>query len=113
MNVVVEVVSAGSVRVSWDCLIIPEITGYIVYYSQTGNTQSMNVTTSTNSVLIDGLMNNVEYQFQVAAIAELDGDVLVGERSVLNSVSVQPQGSNEIIDTCANLCSLLYSCIEF
>ena len=35
MNVEVEVVSASSVRVSWDSLDIPEITGYIVYYSQT------------------------------------------------------------------------------
>ena len=47
----------------------------------------MNVTTSTNSVVIDGLMNDVEYQFQVAAIAELDGDVVTGERSILNDMS--------------------------
>ena len=37
MNVVVEVVSATSVRVSWDRIDLPEITGYTVYYSQTGN----------------------------------------------------------------------------
>ena len=88
MNVEVEVISAGSVRVSWDSLDIPEITCYIVYYSQTGNTQSVNVTTSTNSVVIDGLMSNVEYQFQVAAIAELDGERFIGERSILNSMSI-------------------------
>ena len=91
MNVEVEVISAGSVKVSWDCLDIPEITGYIVYYNQTGNTQSVNVTSSTNSVLIDGLMNNVEYQFQVAAIAELDGDVVIGVRSQPNTPCLQPQ----------------------
>ena len=100
INVEVEVVSAGLVRVSWNALDIPEITGYIVYYSQTGNTQSVNVTSSANSVLIDGLINNVEYQFQVAAIAELNGDVAIGERSLGNTVSfscspVQPQDSND------------------
>ena len=94
-NVEVEVVSAGSVGVSWDSLDIPGIMGYIVYYSQTGNTQSVNVTSSTNSVVISGLMNNVEYQFQVAAIVELNGEVVVGERSMHKSVSFgcgQPQG---------------------
>ena len=91
INVEVEEASAGTVRVSWDSLDIPEITGYIVYYSQTGNTQTRNVTTSTNSVVIDGLMNNVEYQFQVAAIAEQDGDLILGERSTLiNMVAITP-----------------------
>ena len=47
--------------------------------------------------MIGGLLNNVEYKFQVAALAELDGDVVIGERSILNFVSfscncVQPQG---------------------
>ena len=88
VNVEVEVVTEMLVRVSWDLLDNPEITGYIVYYSQIGNTQSVNVTTSTNSVVIHGLMNNEEYQFQVAAIAELDGDVIIGERSILNNMSV-------------------------
>ena len=91
MNVKVEVVSAGSVKLSWDSHDISEITGYIVYYSQTGNTQSVNVTSSANSVLIDGLMNSVEYLFQVAAIAEMDEDVVIGERSQLHTVSIQPQ----------------------
>ena len=35
MNVVVEIASDTSVRVSWDSVDIPEITGYTVYY--TGN----------------------------------------------------------------------------
>ena len=34
-----EDLSATSVRVSWDRLDIPEITGYIVYYNQTGNSE--------------------------------------------------------------------------
>ena len=86
MNVEVEVISDSSVRVSWDSVDIPEITGYIVYYSQTGNRkrqseESITVPSSDNSVVIEGLLNNVEYQFQVVAIAELDGDVIMGQRS--------------------------------
>ena len=83
VNVEVEVVTDMSVRVSWDLLDISEITGYIVYYSQKENTQSVNVTNSTNSAEIGGLMSNyTEYQFQVAAVAELDGYVVIGERSI-------------------------------
>ena len=71
-------------RVSWGSVDIPEITGYTVYYRQTGNRkrqseESITVPTSDNSVVIEGLLNNVEYQFQ--AIAELDGDVIMGQRS--------------------------------
>ena len=49
-----EVLSATSVRVSWDRFDIPEITGYIVYYSQTMNSEMVptqhfiNVFSSTN-----------------------------------------------------------------
>ena len=101
MNVEVEVVSDTSVRVLWDSVDIPEITGYTVYYSQTGNRkrqseESVTVPSSDNSVVIEGLLNNVEYQFQVVAIAELDGDVITGQRSSpfpylsLQHVSLQP-----------------------
>ena len=93
MNLEVEVVSDTSVRVSWDSVDIPEITGYIVYYSQTGNRkrqseESITVPSSDNSVVIEGLLNNVEYQFQVVAIAELDGDVIMGQRSLLSGIVV-------------------------
>ena len=83
-NIGVTVTSATSVRVSWDRLDIPEITGYIVYYSQTEmvtTEQSVNVPSSQNSVLIEDLMTDVEYQFEVVAVAELDGVVVMGERS--------------------------------
>ena len=93
MNVEVEVVSDTSVRVSWNSVDIPEITGYTVYYNQTGNRkrqseESITVPSSDNSVVIEGLLNNVEYQFQVAAIAELDGDVIVGQRSTHKTTEV-------------------------
>ena len=93
MNVEVEVVSDTSVRVSWDSVDIPEITGYTVYYSQTGNRkrqseESITVPSSDNSVVIEGLLNNVEYQFQVVAIAELYGGVIMGQRSLLSGIVV-------------------------
>ena len=99
MNVEVEVVSDTSVRVSWDSVDIPEITGYTVYYSQTGNRkrqseESITVPSSDNSVVIEGLLNNVEYQFQVVAIAELDGDVIIGQRSLLSRIVVVNMSAN-------------------
>ena len=92
MNTELFVTSATSVRVSWDRLDIPEITGYIVYYSQTEmvtTEQSVNVPISQNSVLIEDLMTDVEYQFEVLAVAELDGDVVMGERSTAASVTLR------------------------
>ena len=89
--VVIEVVSASSVRVSWEGVDIPEITGYTVYYSQTGNRNRQSeelfvtVPSSVNSVVIGDLVSNVEYQFQVAAIAELDGVVFTGTRSIVTA----------------------------
>ena len=50
MNVEVEVISASSVRVSWDRFDIPEITGYTVHYNQMGSMtrESRNVSSSTS-----------------------------------------------------------------
>ena len=68
INIMVMATSATSVRVSWDRLDIPEITGYIVYYSQTGNSEmitietSVSVQSSQNSVMIYNLLTNVEYR---------------------------------------------------
>ena len=71
-------------RVSWDRLDIPEITGYIVYYSQTGNSEKVTITnasSSTSFVVVTDLTSDVEYQFEVVAVAELDGDTVMGERT--------------------------------
>ena len=92
---VLEVLSATSVKVSWELLDIPEITGYIVHYSQTGDItieQSMNVTNTTSFVVITDLTSNVQYQFEVVAVAELDEEVVIGERSV-ELVTVTPTAS--------------------
>lgn len=91
LNIDVEMVSDHSVRVSWDRVDLPEITGYTVYYSQTENTdigKSITVSSSMNSVVIEDLVSDVEYQFQVAAIAELDEEVIVGQRSTLSAMSI-------------------------
>ena len=91
-----EVVSAISIQVSWDRLDIPEITRYIVYYSQTRNSEmSTTVPGFDNSVTIDNLLTDVEYQFQVVAVAALEGesDVIVGERSNVSVLRPTPPPS--------------------
>ena len=84
VNVELDMISSTSLRVSWDRLDIPKITRYIVYYSQTGNSEmvaSVDVSGSENSVIIEDLMSNIQYQFEVVAVAEVKGDVVMGERS--------------------------------
>ena len=77
-----EVVSVTSIQVSWDGLEIPELTGYIVYYSQAGNSEmNTTISCSENSVTLNNLLTNEVYQFQVVAVAELDGETIMGERS--------------------------------
>ena len=79
MNAEVEITSATSVRVSWDRLDIPEITGYTVYYSQRQRDITEHIFSHENSVIIDNLLSDVEYHFEVVAVAELDGDVVTGD----------------------------------
>ena len=83
MNVRVEKLTSTSVRVSWDRIDITEITSYTVYYNGSRrNEQSITVASSQKSLMIDSLSSDVDYQFQVAAVALLYGDVRVmGERS--------------------------------
>ena len=81
-NIKVKTLSATAVRVSWNSVAIPEITGYIIYYSSvTGSRekQIITVTSSVTSVNIVDLLNNVRYQFQVAIIAEVKGEQFLGE----------------------------------
>ena len=86
-----EVVSATSIQVTWERLEIPEIIGYRVYYGQTGNSEMVaTVSGSDNSVTIENLLTDVEYQFQVLAVAELDGEIIIGDRSNLSALSPTP-----------------------
>ena len=89
--IMLEVLSGTSIQVSWDRLDIPEITRYIVYYSQTGNSEMViRISGSENFVTIENLRTNVEYQFQVVAVAELDGEVVMGVRSNVLIASPTP-----------------------
>ena len=101
-GVIVEQLTATSVRVSWDEIPVDGIT-YRVYYSQIGKRKrqrtEMSIDSTTNSVDIDGLDSNVEYQFQVVAIVVFNGETIEGERSdnsmlvVTSSMSTDsPQG---------------------
>ena len=83
LNVEVEVVSGNSVRLSWDIIDLAEITGYTVHYSLAEEENEtieylLKVSNVTNAVLIGCLVMEVEYQFQVVAMAEVDGDMLIG-----------------------------------
>ena len=48
----------------------------------------MTLSSLVTSVLIDNLSSYVEYQFQVVAVVEVEGEVLMGQRSMLNSMSI-------------------------
>ena len=81
-----------------------EITNYRVYYTTESrrNEQSITVASSQNSVMIDDLLSDVDYQFQVAAVALLYGDMRVmGQRS---GVSI-----HLVIFLVSNWCSLFLS----
>ena len=93
-NIVVALITDALIQVSWDSVMLPELTGYIVYYSQIDPTRtvtterSVNVSSSDTSARIENLIGNVQYQFEVVAVAELYGDVVTGQRSPTLSVSV-------------------------
>lgn len=81
-----------SVRVAWDGIAVPGIANYTVYYGAAGSSttqseRSVTVSGSENTALIIGLVDNVEYQFQVVAIGVLNGQEIVGERSMITSAS--------------------------
>ncbi len=80
-----ELLTDTSVRVSWRQILADEITSYTVYYRPSDNTeqseQLVTVPSSESSVVIEDLMTNMEYQFQVAATAELEEVIFPGQRS--------------------------------
>ena len=92
MRVVVEPVSNTSVNVSWESVTVPGIVNYTVYYRpetmRRQCEQSVTVPSSDSSVVIEDLITNVEYQFQVATVAELGGVISLGERSPSTQVLV-------------------------
>ncbi len=87
MNVEVEVVSDDSIRVSWDSIGLPEITGYVVHYSPTRGDSVIEEHTvklsNINSVLLGCLMTEIEYLVQVTGLAKVDGDLIIGDSANL------------------------------
>ena len=98
VNIEVMVVSDSSVRVSWETPDINKTTGYtvigytvfysLVYNQKNGNQSEENgIVIHENNVSIERLMNNREYQFQVAVIAEIGEVFVTGERSQATSLN--------------------------
>ena len=77
---------------------------------------SVTVPGSNNSIVIRGLENNVEYQFQVVAIGTVNRQEIVGERSQVNSASsiFIPQPSSCGVSGCLSIICivLLVMCIS-
>ena len=112
-GVMVEQLTATSVRVSWDEIPVDGIT-YRVYYSQTGNRKrqstEVSMDSTTNSVDIDGLDSNVEYQFQVVATAIVNGETIEGERSEVNNDSLHVLTSPSATIPAGN--NFYFSCMQ-
>ena len=93
----VTVLTATSVRVTWADPQLDSITHYDISYSLAGNrkrqAQSERVNAPATSADIDGLMNNRQYDFQVTAVAIIDGTEIVGTPSVMERVLVMTTGS--------------------
>ena len=89
-NVEVEIVSDTSVVVSWDAVNL-QVTGYIVYYHNLRNASTeaaIRVPNSVNSTVVENLVNNSIYIFQVAAFLEYDGTELLGQNSSITDTSI-------------------------
>ena len=99
MDVIVYVLSDTSVQVSWDRLDSPGVRGYIVYYSQTENSDpeiSVNISSPKPPVTIDNLISSALYQFEVVAVAEVNGDVVIGQRSPTSSIIGLPSSLQSV-----------------
>ena len=90
-GVVVTVLNATAVTVSWNALVIPDffIDHYTVFYSRVGSqhrrrqdrAKSVEFPSTATSGVITGLDSTAAYQFQVSATVTVDGMPLQGERS--------------------------------
>ena len=56
----------------------------------TTNEQSVNISSQDTSVIISNLISDVQYHFEVAAVADVAGDVVIGQRSPTSSALVLP-----------------------
>ena len=90
-NVIVEVLTSTSVKVSWDKLDVQEITHYIIYYRQIAKRKrqvetTVQVPATANSVVISNLTSSGHYVFEVEARLVIGEAIFVGPRSDRNTV---------------------------
>ncbi len=63
---------------------MPEITAYIVSYSSTPeDSQQLILSSHSTSVVLYNLDAGSEYQFEVLAVVEIDGEEFFGDVSVI------------------------------
>ena len=98
MNVEVEALSHSSVKVSWDDQSdVPTITNYTMYYGLKEGDERwrsqliLSVPSTRDFVVVNNL--STEYQFQVAATAEANGETIMGQRSKVQTLEVVPPKS--------------------
>ena len=92
-NVLVGVLSLTSVILSWNRLDTPEITQYLIYYTQTAKRKRqveslVQVPATACSVVISDLTSGRQYLFEVQAQVALNGIVIVGPKSEGNTVTI-------------------------
>ena len=99
--------STSSVEMYWMKSSVPEsesyrIVGYQVYYRETvaglfgrkrqefvsPDEETVGVSELHTSVVIEFLRRDTDYQFQVAALADFDGDLATGQRSRVVNIRV-------------------------
>ena len=96
MSVEVEALSHSSVKVSWDKSQsnVLTITNYTMYYGlkevdeRERSQLFLSVSSTRDFVVVDNL--STEYQFQVAATAEANGETIMGQRSKVQTLEVVP-----------------------
>ena len=115
-NVRVEQLTETSVRVSWDAISLPEVTRYRVFYSQVESRKRQVMGElmvevqgrDQTSVVIEDLVSSVQYQFQVVAIAVLEGMEIVGERSMLALTTTTAPTPRVSTTSKEGMCIVLY-----
>ena len=88
-NIQVEVRSPTSVGVSWDSIQSLQSTdytlyAYILYYRERGLEgveESLTIPRTTSYVVIEDLTTDKVYQFRVAAVVQLDRELIMGFKS--------------------------------
>ena len=86
--------SDNSVLITWDKITLTNITEYTVIYSPVSSggdgEMTLSVASTESSVIISGLMDGVEYQFQVETVGEFGRMKFNGSRTEASMVLAPP-----------------------